>query len=78
MNVEDGNQFEEIEFNIGNGSRNELLIKVESISVNGVDRKEGMLAVNHVLGILGFDVGGIVEEVGEDVRMFEGGEYVFY
>ena len=78
FNLEDGNQFQEIEFNIPNPTRNQLLIKVQSISVNPVDTKQRILPVNHAPRILGFDAAGIVEQVGEDVTMFEPGDYVFY
>lgn len=52
FNLEDGNQFQEIEFNIPNPTRNQLLIKVQSISVNPVDTKQRILPVNHAPRIL--------------------------
>ena len=48
------------------------------MSVNPVDTKQRILPVEHPPRILGFDAAGIVEQVGEDVTMFESGDNVFY
>ena len=50
FNLEDGNQFQEIEFNIPNPTRNQLLIKVQSISVNRLIRNNAsyQLTMHHV------------------------------
>lgn len=76
--LEEGNQFKQFEFDIPNPSGNELLVKIQSISVNPVDTKQRMATVENAPRILGFDAVGIVEKIGEEVTMFEPGDYVFY
>ncbi|BBD89414.1 zinc-binding alcohol dehydrogenase family protein [Staphylococcus caprae] len=76
--LEDGNQFQEIELNIPEPKGKQLLVKIQSMSVNPVDTKQRILPVEHPPRILGFDAAGIVEQVGEDVTMFESGDNVFY
>ncbi len=59
----------------------ELLIKVHATSVNPVDCKIRKGWVNTGLGfpqILGFDVSGIIEEIGEAVTDFKIGDEVYY
>ena len=75
--LEDGNQFQEIELNIPEPKGKQLLVKIQSMSVNPVDTKQRILPVEHPPRILGFDAAGIVEQVGEDVTMFESGDNVF-
>ena len=62
--------------------KRDLLVKISAVSVNPVDFKiRQNSAKNTVLEnpkIIGWDVVGIVEAVGEDVRLFEVGDSVFY
>lgn len=61
---------------------NDLLVKIDAISVNPVDfkiRQSG--AQNTVLEtpkIIGWDAAGIVQAVGQDVTLFEVGDSVYY
>lgn len=59
----------------------ELLVKVHATSVNPVDykiRKNGTWARITLPAILGFDVSGVVEEIGEKVTDFKVGDEVYY
>ena len=59
----------------------ELLVKVHATSVNPVDYKirKGMFGSMFLLpAILGFDVSGVVEDVGEKVVDFKIGDEVYY
>lgn len=58
----------------------DLLVKVKAISVNPVDtivRSPGS-EVEDVLKILGWDIAGVVDEVGPDCTMFKSGDEVYY
>jgi NADPH2:quinone reductase len=59
----------------------DLLVKVRAVSVNPVDTKVRKLlgdAVQEPPRVLGFDVAGVVEAVGADVKGFSPGDEVFY
>lgn len=59
----------------------QLLVKVAATSVNPVDCKIRAQGGNFGLEaplVLGYDVSGVVAEVGEEVTMFEPGDEVFY
>ncbi|MFP7478476.1 zinc-binding alcohol dehydrogenase family protein [Terribacillus saccharophilus] len=58
----------------------DLLVKVKAISVNPVDTKvrSPKDTTEKQLKILGWDVAGIVEQVGQDSTMFKPGDEVFY
>lgn len=59
---------------------NELLVKVHATSVNPIDfkiRKAGAWAVKPP-AIIGWDVSGVVEMIGEGARDFKVGDEVFY
>jgi NADPH:quinone reductase-like Zn-dependent oxidoreductase len=63
---------------------NEVLIKVNALSINPVDVKTRLgksfysdFKQNHNPIILGWDVSGIIENVGEDVTEFKTGDAVF-
>ncbi len=58
----------------------DLLVRVKAISVNPVDTKvrSPKEAIEETPKILGWDVAGIVEEVGEEVSLFQVGDEVFY
>jgi NADPH2:quinone reductase len=58
----------------------DLLVRVEAVSVNPVDTKLRRLAgtTPGTPRVLGFDVAGVVEAVGPDVRLFTPGQRVWY
>ncbi|WP_232686021.1 zinc-binding dehydrogenase [Halobacterium zhouii] len=59
----------------------EVLVKVHASSVNPVDcqiREAGSWAGVSPPAVIGYDVSGVVESVGEAVRDFEAGDEVFY
>jgi zinc-binding alcohol dehydrogenase family protein len=60
----------------------DLLVRVEAVSVNPVDTKiRRSQPVDHQEAsprVLGWDVAGIVESVGSDVRLFQPGDEVYY
>lgn len=60
---------------------NELLVKVYATSVNPVDykiRKAGSWAGLELPAVIGYDVSGVVEEIGPGVQDFRPGDEVFY
>ena len=63
-------------------AKDDLLVKVQAVSVNPVDYKvRQQSARNEVLAapkILGWDAAGVVEQVGEQVALFAPGDEVFY
>jgi len=59
-----------------------ILVKIEAISVNPVDYKVRQNSAKNTElehpKIIGWDAVGIVESVGEDVKLFEAGDKVYY
>lgn len=76
--LEEGNLFKEYDLEIPKLKQHELLVKVQTISVNPVDTKQRMTEVASVPRVLGFDAVGRVESIGSDVSMFKQGDIVFY
>lgn len=58
----------------------DVLVQVKAIAVNPVDYKvrSPKDKVEEQPRILGWDVSGIVEEVGEDCKLFQPGDKVYY
>ncbi len=58
----------------------DILVKVKAISVNPVDFKirQGVMPKGNQAKILGWDVAGIIEEVGTEVTEFKIGDEVYY
>lgn len=58
----------------------DLLVAVKAVSVNPVDHKVRTFEAPPAgeAKILGWDVAGVVVDVGPDVRMFHRGDEVFY
>ncbi|TKI03399.1 zinc-binding alcohol dehydrogenase family protein [Martelella alba] len=56
----------------------DLLVEVKAISVNPVDTKVRTNAPVTEPRVLGWDVAGIVADVGADVTLFKAGDHVFY
>ncbi|MDT3960143.1 zinc-binding alcohol dehydrogenase family protein [Staphylococcus kloosii] len=76
--LNEGNLFYEFNRAKPTPQNQELLVKVNAISVNPVDTKIRQSPVEDGPRILGFDAVGIVEAVGEKVRSFEVGDKVYY
>jgi len=64
--------------NIPNPGPGELLVKVQSAALNPVDYsiKETGVFMDHYPAVLGMDIAGIVEELGEGVENFHKGDKV--
>ena len=78
FNLEDGNLFYEFAIDTPEPEQYELLVRVETISVNPVDTKIRKTEVEQAPRILGFDAVGVVEAVGDGVSHFSVGDEVFY
>lgn len=76
--LDQGNQFKTFQLNTPSPSGHDILVKVQSISVNPVDTKQRLLPVEQSPRILGFDAVGTVEAVGNEVTMFKVGDTVMY
>lgn len=76
--LSEGNLFKTYALDIPKPKAHELLVKIQSISVNPVDTKQRLTEVSKVPRVLGFDAVGYVESVGSDIRMFEEGDIVYY
>ncbi|MDT0685724.1 zinc-binding alcohol dehydrogenase family protein [Autumnicola psychrophila] len=80
--VEDQNSFIEFETEKPSPGENDLLVKIEAVSVNPVDFKvrRGAAKDKELENpkIIGWDASGTVEEVGESVKNFKKGDEVFY
>ncbi|MDU7695864.1 MAG: alcohol dehydrogenase catalytic domain-containing protein, partial [Staphylococcus sp.] len=76
--LEEGNVFEPFELDMPQPSSRELLVKIQSISVNPVDTKQRLTEVKNSPRILGFDAVGTVQKTGIEVTMFKEGDIVFY
>ncbi len=61
-------------------SGNDLLVRVEAVSVNPVDTKmrSPKPQVEPQPKVLGYDAAGVVEAVGENVALFQPGDEVYY
>lgn len=61
-------------------SGKDILVKVEAISVNPVDTKirKGVQPPENEAKILGWDVAGVVTEIGDEVTLFQPGDRVWY
>jgi len=62
--------------------KNQLLVKVKTVSINPIDWKQRKGNHKLILGspfpiVLGYDICGIVEEVGEEIKQFKKGDSVF-
>lgn len=78
--IEDVNSLVDAEIEKPIPTGKDLLVKVEAISVNPVDVKVRAPKdrVESRLKVLGWDVAGIVEQVGPESTLFQPGDKVFY
>lgn len=68
--LSDGNLFKTFNLDIPEPKVHEILVKIQSISVNPVDTKQRLMDVSKAPRVLGFDAIGVVESVGNEVTMF--------
>ena len=70
----------DIELPVPVASGQDILVRVEAVSVNPVDTKIRMRAAAEAgqYNVLGYDAAGVVEAVGPDVRLFKPGDKVWY
>jgi alcohol dehydrogenase/NADPH2:quinone reductase len=80
--IEEKNSFIDFETEKPTPGENDLLVKIEAVSVNPVDYKVRKNSAKdkelESPKIIGWDAAGTVEEVGENVQNFKKGEEVFY
>ncbi len=80
FSLDDGNQFSEIDIPQPEPGEGEILIKVETLSVNPVDTKlrQQPFSDEEKHRILGYDAVGTIEKIGNNVSTFKKGDRVFY
>lgn len=61
--LSDGNLFKTFNLDIPEPKVHEILVKIQSISVNPVDTKQRLMDVSKAPRVLGFDAIGVVESV---------------
>jgi len=78
--IEDPESLVDLEIPRPKAAGRQLLVQVKAISVNPVDTKirAPKEKVEETARILGWDVAGIVEQVGEDCSLFQPGDEVYY
>ncbi|MGN7358966.1 zinc-binding alcohol dehydrogenase family protein [Paenibacillus sp. SAF-054] len=78
--IEDPNSLIDAEIDKPVPAGRDLLVRVKAISVNPVDTKvrAPKARVESELKVLGWDVAGVVEQVGPDSTLFQPGDEVFY
>ncbi|RLJ30679.1 NADPH:quinone reductase-like Zn-dependent oxidoreductase [Chryseobacterium sp. 7] len=76
-----GVDFEQINLPIPHVEKNEVLVKIYSSGVNPIDNKirigKAPYATPNLPAILGTDMAGVIEDVGEDVINFKKGDEVY-
>ena len=80
--ITDPDSLKELELPKPGPGERDLLVRVEAVSVNPVDtkirRSQAAEQREAAPRVLGWDVAGIVESVGADVRLFHAGDEVYY
>ncbi|WP_068621339.1 zinc-binding alcohol dehydrogenase family protein [Paenibacillus tuaregi] len=78
--IEDPNSLIDAEIEKPVPTGRDLLVKVKAVSVNPVDTKvrAPKARTESELKVLGWDVAGVVEQVGPDSTLFQPGDEVFY
>ncbi|SDI90720.1 zinc-binding alcohol dehydrogenase family protein [Natribacillus halophilus] len=78
--ITDENSLQDVEVEKPQAAGKDLLVKVKAISVNPVDTKQrrGGDPEGNEPKILGWDVAGVVEEVGNEAELFNVGDEVYY
>jgi NADPH:quinone reductase len=72
--------FAEIELDKPHPTGKDLLVRIKAVSVNPVDYKvrSSIKQILEAPRILGWDAAGVVEQIGEDVSLFQVGDEVYY
>lgn len=78
--IDDPESLQDVELPKPVATGNDLLVRIEAISVNPVDTKvrSPKPQVEAQPKVLGYDAAGVVEAVGEDVTLFQPGDEVYY
>lgn len=78
--IEDAQSLIDIELPVPTAQGRDILVRVEAVSVNPVDTKIRMRtpAEAGAHKVLGFDAAGVVESVGDEVKLFKKGDKVWY
>ena len=75
--LSDGNLFKTFNLDIPEPKVHEILVKIQSISVNPVDTKQRLMDVSKAPRVLDL-MRLVVESVGNEVTMFNQGDIVYY
>jgi NADPH2:quinone reductase len=78
--IDDANSLFDADISKPIATGHDILVAVKAIAVNPVDTKvrAPKAKVEDAPRVLGYDAAGVVEAVGEDVRLFKPGDEVFY
>jgi len=78
--VENPNAFLDVDLDIPKATGRDILVRVQAVAVNPVDTKVRAPKDKgeETSRVLGWDAAGVVEAVGEDVRLFNPGDEVYY
>jgi len=78
--VENPNAFLDVDLDTPKATGRDILVRVQAVAVNPVDAKVRAPKdkVEETPRVLGWDAAGVVEAVGEDVRLFSPGDEVYY
>lgn len=78
--IADPQSLQDVELPKPTADGRDILVRVEAISVNPVDTKvrRRQEPVDGEVAVLGWDVAGVVEAVGDGVEMFRAGDEVWY
>jgi NADPH:quinone reductase-like Zn-dependent oxidoreductase len=78
---EPGGAFREVELAVPNVGRNQVLVKICASGINPLDTKIRAKRAEHAQqplpAVLGLDMAGVVEAVGEGVASFKAGDEVY-
>lgn len=78
--VEHPNAFLDVDLDAPKATGRDILVRVQAVAVNPVDTKVRAPKdkVEETPRVLGWDAAGVVEAVGEEVRLFSTGDEVYY
>jgi NADPH2:quinone reductase len=78
--IEDPNSFLDVELEKPTAAGRDILVSVKAIAVNPVDTKVRAPKdqVEETPRVIGYDASGVVEAIGDDVKLFNVGDEVYY